>query len=136
MADEPKGHVHAMLAQGNLIAAFVAGMRMHKGGPKSPPVSLLTAFLQICIEEGLSVDEYAKRAELPQSTMSRHLLDLGDRNRKMEPGLGLITSRFNRFDHRKREYMLTERGRALRDKLVEYTVAYCSGTGHGPSRDR
>jgi hypothetical protein len=51
-----------------------------------------------------------KRTELPQTTMSRHLLDLGDRNGKKERGLGLITSRFNRFDHCKRDYILTETG--------------------------
>ena len=116
MADEPDGCNAALLALKRLIKAAVTGI--HKGGRKSPAVSLFGVFLEVCMEEGLSVEEYAKRTELPQTTMSRRLLDLGDRNGKKEPGLGLITSKFNRFDHRKRDYMLTERGRALRDKLL------------------
>jgi DNA-binding transcriptional ArsR family regulator len=120
MADEPDGYNAALLALKRLIEGVVTGI--HKGGRESPAVSLLGAFLEVCMEEGLSVEEYAKRTELPQTTMSRHLLDIGDRNGKMEPGLGLITSRFNRLDHRKRDYILTERGRELRDKLLGSSV--------------
>jgi hypothetical protein len=99
-----------------LLSALVDGLRAR--GHKSPPVSLIYAFWAVCLEEGLSVDEYAKRTEIPQVTMSRNLLDLGERNRKMEPGLGLVMSRPGQFDSRRHEYMLTERGRLLRDKVT------------------
>lgn len=75
-----------------VLGALINGMREAKGGPTSPPVTLLAAFLHVCLEEGLSVSEYAARAKMSVSTMNRHLLDLGDRNRKMEPGFGHITS--------------------------------------------
>ena len=58
------------------------------------------------------MEEYAKRVELPQSTMSRHLLDLG------EPGLRLVTSRLV-LDARRHVYVLTERGRLLFNKIEE-----------------
>ena len=98
-----------------LLTAILDGMKLR--GHKSPPVSLLQAFLAVCQEEGLSVDEYSKRIEIPQSTMSRHPLDFGEHNRKMESGLGLVTSRPG-FDGRRHEYVLTERGRLLRDKVT------------------
>jgi hypothetical protein len=66
-----------------LIGALLDGLRA--SGHRSPPVSLLQAFYAVCEEEGLSVEEYAKRVGLPQSTMSGHLLDLGEHNRKGEP---------------------------------------------------
>jgi hypothetical protein len=116
MADEPDGHNAALLALKCLVEAVVTDI--HRPGRKSPAVSLLAAFLEVCMEEGLSVEEYANRTELPRTTMSKYLLDLADRNQRMKPGLGLITSTFNRIDRRKRDYILTERGRALRDKLL------------------
>jgi DNA-binding MarR family transcriptional regulator len=49
--------------------------------------------------------------------MSRHLLDIGDRNRKMNAGIGLVTARANPLNRRRREYFLTEKGRLLADKV-------------------
>ncbi len=102
-----------MLAR--LLGAIISGMKAR--GHKSPPISLIDAFLLVCLEEGLSVEEYAARGKIPYVTMSRHLLDLGDQNRKGEPGMGLITARANPLNRRQREYMLTERGRLLLEKM-------------------
>jgi hypothetical protein len=38
------------------------------------------AFLLVALQEGLSVSEYAERAGISMSTMSRNLLDIGDRS--------------------------------------------------------
>lgn len=102
-----------------LLGAIISGMKTR--GHKSPPVSLLSAFLLVCLEEGLSVEEYAARGKIPYVTMSRHLLDLGDRNRKGERGMGLITARTNPLNRRQREYMLTKRGRLLLEKMNAFT---------------
>jgi DNA-binding transcriptional ArsR family regulator len=112
LTDQQKKRLHGMHL---LLGAILDGMRLR--GLRSPPVSLIQTFFEVCRQEGLSVDEYAKRVEIPQTTMSRHLLDLGDHNRKMEPGLGLVTSRPG-DDGRRHEYILTERGRLLRDKTA------------------
>jgi hypothetical protein len=77
------------------------------------PLQYVQAFLAVVIEEGLSVTEYARKNKQPTATMSRHLLDIGDRTRKMKPGLGLVTSRPNPLERRKLEYFLTDKGRAL-----------------------
>jgi hypothetical protein len=37
------------------------------------------------------VVDYAKRAGVSVSVMSRHLLDIGERNRHMEEGFRLVT---------------------------------------------
>jgi DNA-binding MarR family transcriptional regulator len=50
--------------------------------------------------------------------MSRHLLDIGERNRKMEAGFGLVTYRANPLELRKHEYMLTDKGRALLHQIT------------------
>jgi DNA-binding MarR family transcriptional regulator len=98
-----------------MFQAIVDGMKTR--GHKSPPASYIEAFYLVAMEQGLSVEEYAARAERSISTMSRHLLDIGDRNRKMKPGLGLVTARANPLNRRRREYFLTPRGRALLNQL-------------------
>jgi hypothetical protein len=47
-------------------------------------------FLVVVLDEGKSVQEYADAAGVSKSVMSRHILDLGDRTRYMEVGLGLM----------------------------------------------
>ena len=63
------------------------------------------------------MEEYAGRAKRSASVISRHLLDIGDRNRKGEPGLGLVTSRPNPNNRRRLEYLLTPKGRALAKQI-------------------
>lgn len=77
------------------------------------PLQYITAFLLVAEEEGLGVVDYAKRAGVSTSVMSRHLLDIGERDRYMEEGFGLVTSRANPMELRKHEFYLTDKGRAL-----------------------
>jgi hypothetical protein len=48
-----------------------------------------------------TVTEYAEKANVPQTVMTRHLLEIGDRSRCKEPGLGLITQKADVHDLRK-----------------------------------
>jgi DNA-binding MarR family transcriptional regulator len=61
----------------------------------------------------LGVTDYAQRAKVSVSVMSRHLLDICKRNREMEAGFGWVDYRNNPMELRKKEYFLTDRGRAL-----------------------
>jgi hypothetical protein len=45
--------------------------------------------------------------------VSRNLLDIGERNRHMEEGFGLVAARNNPMNLREKEYFLTDKGRAL-----------------------
>lgn len=117
VGDTPLTESQKVLARGlyDLTRAILEGMRAH--GHKSPPVSYLATFLLVVEEQGLSVEEYAGRAKRSASVISRHLLDIGDRNRKGEPGLGLVTSRPNPNNRRRLEYLLTPKGRALAKQI-------------------
>ena len=80
-----------------------------------PPMTAraVQVFLIVSEKEGLSVTEYAKRADIPITTMSRILIDMGDRDRNYEEGLGLVESRDNPMNRREKQYYLTQKGRAL-----------------------
>jgi DNA-binding MarR family transcriptional regulator len=81
------------------------------------PLQYVMSFLLIAQEEGLGVSEYAARAGVSPSVMSRHLLDIGDRNRHLQDGFGLVTSRQNFRMLRRSEYFLTPKGRALAHEI-------------------
>jgi DNA-binding MarR family transcriptional regulator len=111
-----KGHRRFAGNLADLLGAFIDGVQTKDEHSKSVPLNYLCAFCLVAIEQGLSVEEYAERARVPVGTMSRHLLDIGDRNRK-RPGLGLVTSRPNPTNRRKSEYLLTAKGVALARQL-------------------
>lgn len=80
-----------------------------------PDISIeqIKTFLLVSQNEGLAGIEYARLAAIPQTTISRQLLDLGERNRKKEEGLGLVEARRDVQDYRRWLYRLTPRGRKL-----------------------
>jgi DNA-binding MarR family transcriptional regulator len=82
------------------------------------PLQYVVSFLLVAEEEGLGVVDYARRAGIKISVMSRHLLDIGERNRKMKPGFNLVTYRPNPMELRRHEYFLTDKGRALLHKIT------------------
>lgn len=83
------------------------------------PVNKVLSLLEVALKEGLTVDDYAKRAGISPTTMSRHLLDLGEVDRRMQPGLGLVDGRTNITNQREKVYGLTPKGRGLLAKVVE-----------------
>jgi len=80
-------------------------------------VAAAISFLMVAMFEGRSLREYADMLGCSHSTMSRHLLDLGEQNRKREPGMMLIEQRPDTDDRRKNVYCLTPKGKALVDAL-------------------
>lgn len=82
------------------------------------PLNYVMSFLAVAQEEGLSVSDYAERLGLSISTMSRHLLDIGERNRTMDPGHGLIFHRANPNELRKHQYFLTTKGKTLLGQIL------------------
>ncbi|HEY2532101.1 MAG TPA: MarR family winged helix-turn-helix transcriptional regulator [Xanthobacteraceae bacterium] len=82
------------------------------------PATHIYSFLTVALEEGLGVHEYAHRAGIPQTTMTRHLLDLGSMDRKRQPGLGLLAQRMDPADLRKHQTFLTPAGRAVVNKVI------------------
>jgi DNA-binding MarR family transcriptional regulator len=77
------------------------------------PARQIQTFLLVAEKEGLSVADYAKKAGMSPTTMSRNLLDMGERDRNGEEGAGLVEGRDNILNRRERVYHLTPKGRAL-----------------------
>lgn len=82
------------------------------------PLQHAYAFLLVAMDEGQGVMEYAERAGVAQTVMTRHLLDMGSHTRKREPGLGLVVQRMDPMDMRKHQTFLTNEGRALLHKII------------------
>jgi DNA-binding MarR family transcriptional regulator len=82
-------------------------------------VNEIVAFLYVCENEGLSVQELAYVAGLTQSTASRSLRSLGrpGSDWAQAPALGLVDAFLNPTDGRSHVVHLTDEGRNLRDHL-------------------
>jgi DNA-binding MarR family transcriptional regulator len=75
----------------------------------------LMTFLRVGMDEGKGVGEYAQDAGVWQTVMTRHLLDLGARDRYGKDGLGWITQARQREDLRTNRSYITQKGVAMID---------------------
>jgi DNA-binding MarR family transcriptional regulator len=82
-------------------------------------INMAISFLTVAAFPGRTLKEYEQLLGHPSSTMSRHLLDLGPRNRNKQPGLGLVDVDRNPEDWRYNVYTLTPKGRALVATLTQ-----------------
>lgn len=83
-------------------------------------ISQVMSFLTVALNEGKSLKELAELMDCKMNTMSRQLIDLGPRNRRMEEGYQLIQSRQDPFEYRKNQYTLTPRGRHLIKAILKH----------------
>lgn len=84
----------------------------------SMPLSYIIALLEVSLDEGKGVAEYAAKLGLSPTVMTRNLLDIGDRNRQREEGYGLITQERDLFDLRKHNAKITPKGLALTNAYI------------------
>jgi DNA-binding MarR family transcriptional regulator len=77
------------------------------------------AFLYVCENEGLTVQDLAVVGRLTQSTASRCLRALGppDSEWSLQPALGLVRAYLHPNDGRSHVIQLTERGLDMRERL-------------------
>jgi DNA-binding MarR family transcriptional regulator len=101
-----------------LMRAFHQALEPFEQIRHDMPMQYVRTFMLVCMEPGLSVIEYASRAGVSQTVMSRHLLDIGDRNRYLQPGFGLVTKKQDPMNLRRWEVLLTERGRQVAHKMI------------------
>ena len=83
------------------------------------PTQLVHAFIAVARNEGSTLTDLAERLGANISTASRHLLDLGERNRKKEPGYDLVESRTDPTSLRSKNYTLTPKGKLLWGTLLD-----------------
>ena len=85
---------------------------------KTMPIQIAYTFILIATHEGASIGDIARLAGFSLSTCSRHILDLGEFNRKKEPGYNLVETRINPLELRAKTVHLTALGRELLRKIV------------------
>jgi DNA-binding MarR family transcriptional regulator len=91
----------------------------------------LEAFVLVVLHEGKSLKDLCQISGQAQSTLSRHLLDLGEHNRSREPGLGLVEWRIDPYELRRKQYLLTPKGRELAGRLLKILEASTRGGDEG-----
>lgn len=77
------------------------------------------SLLAVMLNEGKCLKEICKVTGTAQSTLSRHLLDLGIQDRNRKAGFGLVIGTTDPTELRRKLYTLTEQGRALKKSLVD-----------------
>jgi DNA-binding MarR family transcriptional regulator len=75
----------------------------------------------IALDEGKSIGEYARKAGVTPSVMSRHILDLSDSTRRInDRGMELVVTKLNPENRREHVVYLTEKGKGLLSKITRY----------------
>ena len=91
---------------------------MTKDRPNIPVHQLILLFM-LALDEGQSQKHYREKSGFPPSTVSRAMLDLGQKMRSGEPGLGLIDDRTSAHSLREYEMYLSRKGAALVKKIAK-----------------
>jgi DNA-binding MarR family transcriptional regulator len=81
------------------------------------PASYIISFLTVAEKEGRAVSEYANEVGLYKAVMTRHLLDLGERDRRGGEGMMIIEQRRDKKDLRINRSFVNEKGAALLSKV-------------------
>lgn len=81
------------------------------------PASYIISFLTVAEKEGRPVSEYANEVGLYKAVMTRHLLDLGERDRHGGEGMNIITQTRDKKDLRINRTFINEKGAALLSKV-------------------
>lgn len=101
------------------LLRLIRAMKEFSAASPDLTVSKVITLLSVAADEGKGVVDYAGDAGFAQTTMTRHLLDLGQMNRRREPGLGLLVQRMNPIDLRQHQTFLTPIGKALVNRAVK-----------------
>jgi hypothetical protein len=81
------------------------------------PASYIISFLTVAEKEGRPVSEYANEVGMLKAVMTRHLLDLGERDRHGGEGMNVIEQRRDRVDLRINRSFINEKGATLLSKV-------------------
>jgi DNA-binding MarR family transcriptional regulator len=82
------------------------------------PLQIAYTFILCATYEGESVGDIARRAGFAMSTTLRHILDLGEYDRTKKPGFGLVETRIDPMELRKKTVHLTPKGRGLLNQII------------------
>lgn len=85
------------------------------------PIRHLLVFLEVARStdtDGVSLQELAERCDVSSAAITRIIQELGEFNRKAEPGLKLVEYNVQLADRRFKPVVLTKKGRALAARLA------------------
>lgn len=102
-----------------LVGRFLQGLEAFRAIDPTMPTQLVYTFLMVAIHERISATEITEMAGLPLSSASRHLRDLGPRNRRKEVGYELVEPHQDNVDIRRKYYTLTPKGRKVFHQIVQ-----------------
>lgn len=106
-------------AERKAATAFLRGLDVFTELRTAIPSQYLRTFLFVAMDEGKPIGEYARKAGVAPSVMSRHVLDLSDGSRRVsDEGLGLLVSKLNPNNRREHIVYLTDVGKAVFGKIV------------------
>jgi DNA-binding MarR family transcriptional regulator len=105
-------------AEKDILKATLATIDPFTNIRSTMPVQYIVAFLLVAIDEGQSVTEYARRAGINPSLMTRHLSDIGEVNRDHDEGFGLVELETDLMDRRFKKVKLSVKGRGVVAKIV------------------
>lgn len=102
-----------------LVIGFANAIRVMLSLRRTMPLQYVITFLKIVQAEGLTVTTLASQLEIPITTLSKHLRDLGTINRSKRLGFGLVrTAQLAHSDQREHRVFLTDRGVAVARVMV------------------
>lgn len=78
-------------------------------------VTLLT----IALNEGISLSDLTERTQQATSSASRNVASLSALHRKGKPGHGLVVNREDPAERRRKQHLLTPKGKAFIEQLIE-----------------
>ena len=88
-------------------------------GSRSVPLSFVTAFLMVALDEGRGVNAYARAMGIDRRKMSRYLRDIGSKSRNGGCGLGLVVIEPHPDHPQRTQVFLTGEGRAIGNAVFE-----------------
>jgi hypothetical protein len=97
--------------------ALLAALEPFRAMRPTIPLQYVTLFLNIVLDEGKTVGEYTEMLGVAQTVMTRHLLEIGERTRSKQEGLGLVVQKADIDDLRKHRSTITPVGRATLHKV-------------------
>jgi DNA-binding MarR family transcriptional regulator len=77
------------------------------------PIQRIEVFLTVARSEGITYYEVSERVDLALSSVNRNIRDLGDMNRKGQRGYGLIETRPDPVQTKRKACWLTPKGRRV-----------------------
>jgi DNA-binding MarR family transcriptional regulator len=83
------------------------------------PAHQIIMLLRLALDEGKSQKFYSDNWDFSPSTVSRAILDLSDRTRKGEEGLGLLDRRVSVRSLREQEVFISPKGRTMLQRIIK-----------------